>query len=131
MMEPSVSLRPPFDYADADIISRACDGINFHLYKNIVAKASTVFGDMFSLPTDPDAQPEIPQTVPLTEDADTLERLFRLCLPVVPSQFHPVHRNGLVPRIRHRLPVLSGERRPHRCPSTARTPYITHGRLRL
>ncbi|EIW63245.1 uncharacterized protein TRAVEDRAFT_43549 [Trametes versicolor FP-101664 SS1] len=88
-MEPSVSLRPPFDYADADIISCACDGINFHLYKNIVAKASTVFGDMFSLPTDPDAQPEIPQTVPLTEDADTLERLFRLCLPVVPSQFHP------------------------------------------
>ncbi|KAH9858490.1 hypothetical protein C2E23DRAFT_716869 [Lenzites betulinus] len=73
------NVRSPFDDADADIIIRSADRVDFRLYKLILKKASDVFRDMFTLP---DAADEgQPQVVELTEDADTLERLFRLCYP--------------------------------------------------
>ena len=72
--------RPPFDDADADIIFRSSDHIDFRLYKVILAKASPVFREMFTLPHNPDE--DDPQVVQLTEDAFTLENLLRLCCPV-------------------------------------------------
>ncbi|KAI0779438.1 hypothetical protein C8Q74DRAFT_1367337 [Fomes fomentarius] len=78
------SVRSPFDDADADIIFRSSDGVDFRLYKVIVAKASQTFRGMLTLPTDPTGAhaDEKPQVVELTENARTLEHLFRLCCPV-------------------------------------------------
>lgn len=70
------SARTPFDDADADVILRSCDGVDFRLYKNVIAKASTVFREMFSLPKPPDT-PTTLRAFILPENADTLERLFR------------------------------------------------------
>ncbi|KAH9942389.1 HAD-like domain-containing protein [Epithele typhae] len=63
---------------DADIIFRSGDGVHFNLYKVIVAKASSVMKDMFALPD----TSLTPQIVELTEDAESLEHLFRLICPV-------------------------------------------------
>ncbi|CDO76966.1 hypothetical protein BN946_scf184281.g13 [Trametes cinnabarina] len=75
------SVRAPFDDVDATVICRSSDGVDFHLYKNILAKASPVFAGMFALPSIPE-HPSSLQIVTLTEDADTLEILFRLCYPI-------------------------------------------------
>ncbi|KAI8992959.1 hypothetical protein BD414DRAFT_482859 [Trametes punicea] len=75
------TIRPPFDDADADIILRSSDHVDFLLYKVILAKASTVFRDMFALPDTAAATAE-PQTVHLTENADVVESLLRFCYPV-------------------------------------------------
>ncbi|KAI0373961.1 hypothetical protein BV20DRAFT_1049397 [Pilatotrama ljubarskyi] len=77
--------RSPFDDADADIIIRSSDDVHFHLYKVILAKASPIFKDMFSFPATPESS--TPPVVPVTEDADTLERLPRFCYPVSRSAF--------------------------------------------
>ena len=93
-MERNSSTRPPFDDADADVIFRSSDGVEFRLYKNAIAKASPVFRDMFTLPDGPALTTE-PQVVPLTEDADTLERLFRLCYPVERPRFASLEETRL------------------------------------
>ncbi|KAI8992960.1 hypothetical protein BD414DRAFT_506880 [Trametes punicea] len=80
-MAAKTSIRSPFDDADANIILRSADGADFHLYKEVLAKASPVFAGMFSLPSTPE-QATSPQVVTLTESADTLEILLRLCYPV-------------------------------------------------
>ncbi|KAI0829844.1 hypothetical protein BC628DRAFT_1073325 [Trametes gibbosa] len=79
MTEPNV--RSPFDDADADIILRSADQIDFRLYKVILRKASTVIRDMLTLP-DVNVDKGEPQVVEVTEDADTLDRLLRFCYPV-------------------------------------------------
>ena len=67
----SMSIRSPFDDPDADIVFRSAEGISFRLYKVILSKASSVFRDMFTLP---DCQSHNgPQTVDVSEDADTLD----------------------------------------------------------
>ncbi|KAI0779444.1 hypothetical protein C8Q74DRAFT_692093 [Fomes fomentarius] len=83
------TVRAPFDDADANIIVRSSDGVDFRLYKNVLAKASPVFRDMFTLPASSSSSsesPEDPQTISLSENAETLDALFRLCYPVE----HPV-----------------------------------------
>ncbi|OJT05581.1 hypothetical protein TRAPUB_3594 [Trametes pubescens] len=75
--------RPP--KLSTDIILRSADGVSFGLSKVILAKVSGVFRGMLTLP-DVNADTGEPQTVELTEDADTLEKLLRLCHP------HPVKR---------------------------------------
>ena len=82
----SMSIRSPFDDPDADIVIRSAEGISFRLYKVILSKASSVFRDMFTLP---DGQSHSgPQTVDVSEDADTLENLMRFCYPVSRPTFH-------------------------------------------
>lgn len=77
---------PPFDDADADLIVRSSDNVHFRMYKVILAKASGVFKNMFTVPQ-PEGRifmaddEEIPGVV-LTEDSGTLNMLFRLCYPV-------------------------------------------------
>jgi len=77
----------PFDDADADIILRSADQVDFRVYKNILAKASPIFADMFALPreTEKDTNSEIP-VVPVTEDSNTVASLLTICYPFrVPS----------------------------------------------
>ncbi|KAI0630431.1 hypothetical protein C8Q77DRAFT_1138079 [Trametes polyzona] len=74
--------RTPFDDDDGDIIFQSADGVAFRLYKVILRKASSVFRDMLTLPDAGGTPAGEPQLVPLTEDADTLERLLRLVYPV-------------------------------------------------
>ncbi|PIL35931.1 hypothetical protein GSI_01591 [Ganoderma sinense ZZ0214-1] len=82
-------LRAPFDDEDADIIFRSSDGVDFRLYRVILAKASPVFRTMLQLPQ-PSSTPTAPSApddhelhvVTLTEDAKTLENVLRLCYPV-------------------------------------------------
>ncbi|KAI0675378.1 hypothetical protein C8Q78DRAFT_965784 [Trametes maxima] len=76
--------RPPFDDVDADIIFRSVDGVDFLLYKVILAKASTVFRDMLTLPDIKASDTSIisPQVVHVTERAEAFEGLLRFCYPV-------------------------------------------------
>ncbi|RPD57552.1 hypothetical protein L227DRAFT_472462, partial [Lentinus tigrinus ALCF2SS1-6] len=69
-----------FDDEDADIIFRSSDGVDFRLYKVIVSKLSPMLRDMLAVPPPPDV--EGPPIVDVTEDARTLEHVFRLCCPV-------------------------------------------------
>ncbi|KAI0829850.1 hypothetical protein BC628DRAFT_1487398 [Trametes gibbosa] len=76
----------PFDDDDADVIFRSCDGVEFRLYKNVAAKASSVFRDMFTLPH----QSEHISIEPLGTPQILWERLFRLCYPVPPPKFSTI-----------------------------------------
>lgn len=81
----------PFNDPDADIIIRSSDAIDFRVYKVILSKASSVFKDMFSLPTPPpdlrsqemqdEYQDNIP-IVPVMEDERAIEILLRFCYPL-------------------------------------------------
>ena len=79
-MAESYPSRAPFDDEDADIIFRSSDGVDFRVYKVIVSKLSPMLRDMLAVPPPPDV--EGPPIVDVTEDARTLEHIFRLCCPV-------------------------------------------------
>ncbi|KAF7795595.1 hypothetical protein EIP86_006758 [Pleurotus ostreatoroseus] len=87
---------PPFPFSNnpqADLIIRTSDEAKFEVIKAILAAASPVFDDMFTI-----AQPSSSETatadpgsdggaaslptVDVTEDSTTLERLLRFCYPV-------------------------------------------------
>lgn len=70
----------PFDDEDANLIIRSSDGLYFRVYRVLLAKASPVFKDMFSIPQQ--TAPNEVQTVDLTEDGNTLDKLLRLIYPV-------------------------------------------------
>ncbi|EIN03863.1 hypothetical protein PUNSTDRAFT_146840 [Punctularia strigosozonata HHB-11173 SS5] len=73
----------PFDDASfADIILESSDHVKFHVFKSIMASASSVFRDMFTLPQK--AQDELP-VVFMTEDSQTLDTLLRACYPISPG----------------------------------------------
>ncbi|TFK84568.1 hypothetical protein K466DRAFT_468520, partial [Polyporus arcularius HHB13444] len=65
---------------DADIIFRSSDGVDFRLHKVIVSKLSPILRDMLAAPPPPDVE-GVP-ILDVTEDARTLEHVFRLCYPV-------------------------------------------------
>jgi hypothetical protein len=69
----------PFnDIAGADIILCSKDGVDFYIHKLLLSLASPFFQQMFTLP-----QPSKNiQTIEVTEDSQTLDRLLRLCYPV-------------------------------------------------
>lgn len=94
MDDPKSSPRPPFDDVDADIILRSADNVEFWLYKVIIAKSSSVFRGMLTLP-DAHAHNK-PQVVSVSEDADTLEDLLRFCYPVQRPAFYTVDQLGTV-----------------------------------
>ncbi|KAI0779442.1 hypothetical protein C8Q74DRAFT_1367340 [Fomes fomentarius] len=58
---PATNVREPFSYADADVIVRSSDRIDFHLHKTILGRASQIFADMFTLPefVTPSANPQV------------------------------------------------------------------------
>jgi hypothetical protein len=93
----------PFDHADADIILRSSDQVDFRAFKLLLSLSSPFFADIFTLPQPAASSPYADQCVsfdPLTlrhrtipviqmaEDAQTLSLLLGLCLP--PSVYaHP------------------------------------------
>ena len=82
--------QPPFDDADADVILRSSDGVDFRVYKVILSKASLFFKDMFTLPPpSPDSQDDYKDDykdgapiITLSEDSASLDLLLRFCYPV-------------------------------------------------
>ncbi|KAF8273062.1 hypothetical protein EI94DRAFT_1564704 [Lactarius quietus] len=46
----STAFGPPFDDADADIILRSSDQVDFHVYRVLLSKSSPFFKSIFSLP---------------------------------------------------------------------------------
>lgn len=79
-------LNPYFEDDDADFALRSSDGVVFKVYKVILAKAGTVFKDMFGMPQSPSdtdhAFFDNVHIVDLPEDSHTLELLFRSCYPL-------------------------------------------------
>ncbi|TFY66504.1 hypothetical protein EVG20_g4580 [Dentipellis fragilis] len=81
----------PFDDLDADIIVRSSDGVDFRIYRNILAKASHAFADMFAAQPKP-AQPPVDASdldfkdglpvIPLQEDHHVLRSFFQLLYPM-------------------------------------------------
>lgn len=79
----------PFDNADADanIVLRTSDGVDFYIYKVILSLASPFFKSMFSLkqPTSPSSAPSSLEGLPIIdvqESSRTLDLLLRLCYPI-------------------------------------------------
>jgi len=73
--------KAPFDDPRADLVLRSSDGVNFRVFKIILSLASSVFADMFTLPSPPASSDE-PPVVMLPEDADTLDLALRHCYPI-------------------------------------------------
>ncbi|KAI5895508.1 uncharacterized protein SCHCODRAFT_02686884 [Schizophyllum commune H4-8] len=80
----------PFDDAEADVILRSSDGVDFRAHKLLLSLVSTFFRDMFSLPhvgqrgpDDGDRAAGGAQTpiVEVEENADLLEKFLRWCDP--------------------------------------------------
>ncbi|EMD37641.1 hypothetical protein CERSUDRAFT_94643 [Gelatoporia subvermispora B] len=94
----------PFDDTDADLVLRCVDSVEFRVYKVILAKASTVFYDMFSLaaprPAAPyeEDNPPFKNDVPIidvSEDGRTMDMMLRFCYPMEDpelSQFEDTER---------------------------------------
>ena len=76
--------KAPFDDPRADLILRSSDGVNFHVIKVVLSLASSVFADMFTLPSPPPSQNSSGElTVVLcSEDAETLDLALRHCYPI-------------------------------------------------
>ncbi|KAL1693564.1 hypothetical protein GGG16DRAFT_123167 [Schizophyllum commune] len=80
----------PFDDAEADVILRSSDGVDFRVHKLLLSLVSTFFRDMFSLPhvgqggpDDGDRATGGAQTpvVEVEENADLVEKFLRWCDP--------------------------------------------------
>ncbi|KAH9967175.1 hypothetical protein BC827DRAFT_572321 [Russula dissimulans] len=85
---------PPFDDADADIVLRSSDRVEFLVYKVILSKASPFFKTMFSLPqpamdTPQDSRP----IIDLTEDSRALAIVLSAIYPcsTVMAESHPLN----------------------------------------
>ena len=78
----------PFDDMAADVILRSHDGVDFYVYRTVLAIASPFFKDMFSLPQTIQAREQTvrqpaPAVVDFSEDSQTLDHLLRLCYPII------------------------------------------------
>ena len=87
---------PPdtFDVPDANLIIQSSDLINFRVHKPVLAMASPVFRDLFSLPQPSDGESidGLPM-VQLSEDSDLLNTLFSMLYPldpVIPKSYEKV-----------------------------------------
>jgi hypothetical protein len=73
----------PFDVPDANIIIRSSDFVDFRVHKPVLAMASSVFKDLFSLPqpSDSESDDDFP-VVKLSEDSELLHSLVSIIYPV-------------------------------------------------
>ena len=83
-----------FDVPDANLIIRSSDFVDFRVHKPVLAMASSVFKDIFSLPQPSDSEfdDEFP-VVKLPEDSELLQSLFSIIYPVptvIPSSHEKV-----------------------------------------
>jgi hypothetical protein len=72
-----------FDVPDANIIIRSPDFVDFRVHKPVLAMASSVFNDLFSLPqpSDSESDDDFP-VVKLPEDSELLGSLLSVIYPV-------------------------------------------------
>jgi hypothetical protein len=83
-----------FDVPDANLIIQSSDLVNFRVHKPVLAMASPVFKDLFSLPqpSDGESVDGLPM-VQLSEDSDllnTLLSMFYPLRPVIPKSYEKV-----------------------------------------
>lgn len=90
---------PPFDDADADIILRSSDQVEFMVYKVILSKASPFFKAMFSLPqpcpttyTQQDPRP----IIDLAENSRILAALLLAIYPLTSATADPLPLDDLI-----------------------------------
>lgn len=84
-LQPQVA-QPPFNQPSADLVLRTSDRVDFHVHGPILSQASPVFESMLSLPQPPrggDGEAFQRPIVDVTEDSKTLDRLLRLCYPIL------------------------------------------------
>ncbi|PSR86947.1 hypothetical protein PHLCEN_2v5295 [Hermanssonia centrifuga] len=72
----------PFNNIQTDIILQTSDGVQFHVWSIILAEASLVFRDMFTLPQHTIQGSPTTPVIPVTEASRILDPLLRLCYPV-------------------------------------------------
>jgi hypothetical protein len=72
----------PFDRPRADLVLRSSDDVHFRVLKGILSIASTVFADMFSIPSPPSEHQDEIQVVPVSEDSTALDLALRHIYPV-------------------------------------------------
>jgi hypothetical protein len=94
MAHRAVTTRAPFSARDGDIrLHSTPSNIDFRVHRSILAIASPIFGDMFTLPQAShhgvmtEIRDETPK-VDLPEDRNTLDALLRLIYPVIDPVFH-------------------------------------------
>jgi hypothetical protein len=76
----------PFDHAQADVILRSADGVEFRVFKLFLSLASPFFEALFGLPqahdevTDQEMKDGL-AVIAMSEDSKTLDSFFRFCYP--------------------------------------------------
>ncbi|KZT69331.1 hypothetical protein DAEQUDRAFT_638110, partial [Daedalea quercina L-15889] len=71
-----------FDNPQADLILRSCDGVDFRVFRSILAVSSDVFADMFE--TGQSRNEELRNGCPVVyvqEDSKTMDGLLRIIYP--------------------------------------------------
>ena len=91
---PTSSPPDTFDVPDASLIIQSSDLVNFRVHKSVLAMASPVFKDMFSIPqpSDGESVDGLP-VVQLSEDSDVLNTLISMLYPlrpVIPKSYEKV-----------------------------------------
>ncbi|KAF8553553.1 hypothetical protein OG21DRAFT_1497601 [Imleria badia] len=86
MLEDPTYATAPFDHAQADIILRSSDNIDFRVFKLFLSLASPFFETLFNIPqpADENVDQEVKDglaVIPVTEDSKTLDALLRFCYP--------------------------------------------------
>ncbi|KAG1807512.1 uncharacterized protein BJ212DRAFT_1387152 [Suillus subaureus] len=76
----------PFDHAQADVILRSADGVEFRVFKLFLSLASPFFETLFSLPQAPDGATDQEMkddlaVIAVSEDSKTLDSFLRFCYP--------------------------------------------------
>ncbi|KAJ7140786.1 hypothetical protein C8R44DRAFT_237366 [Mycena epipterygia] len=70
----------PFDAAEADVILRTSDEVDFRVFKIVLSLASPYFKDMFGLPQILDSS-QLDDPVHTAEDSTVIDKLLRFCYP--------------------------------------------------
>lgn len=76
----------PFDHAQADVILRSADGVEFRVFKLFLSLASPFFETLFGLPqapngaTDQEMKDDL-AVIAMSEDSKTLDSFLRFCYP--------------------------------------------------
>ncbi|KAF8555634.1 hypothetical protein OG21DRAFT_1460656 [Imleria badia] len=86
MLEDPAHAAAPFDHAQADVILRSSDNIDFRVFKLFLSLASPFFETLFNIPqpADETVDQEVKYglaVIPVTEDSKTLDALLRFCYP--------------------------------------------------
>jgi BTB/POZ domain len=92
-INPTTPQAETFDVPDANLIIRSSDLVNFRVHKPVLAIASPVLKDLFSLPQPSDSETVdgLP-VIQLSEDSELLNCLVSMLyhLPIVPSSYNKV-----------------------------------------